>query len=72
MYYLQYAGGELSRFLQKVTILIADQDYCRKVYAPLKADVYETHICAHDPVSEHGSCQVCHCQYLITYQVLVK
>ncbi|XP_063983900.1 chymotrypsin-2-like [Diachasmimorpha longicaudata] len=48
-------GGPSPNHLQKAKILIADQKYCKKRYAPGNT-VHDTHICAHDPVEETGSC----------------
>ncbi|NP_001166089.1 serine protease 72 precursor [Nasonia vitripennis] len=52
-----YQNGPTPKDLQKVGVLIADQQYCNNVYTKLGEKVHETHICAHDPVVEHGSCQ---------------
>ncbi|XP_015108639.1 trypsin-1 [Diachasma alloeum] len=48
-------GGPSPNHLQKAKILIADQKYCKRRYAPGNT-VHDTHICAHDPVEETGSC----------------
>lgn len=51
-------NGSGSRILQKVTIYIAKQDYCKEMYRKLLYNIYNTHICANDPNIKRGSCKV--------------
>ncbi|XP_044576316.1 trypsin-1-like [Cotesia glomerata] len=49
-------GGNTPTILQKTTIVIADQDYCQQKYGWHNLNIYESHICAYDPIEESGSC----------------
>ncbi|KAG8041998.1 hypothetical protein G9C98_007306, partial [Cotesia typhae] len=49
-------GGNTPTILQKTTIVIADQDYCEQKYGWHNLNIYESHICAYDPIEESGSC----------------
>lgn len=49
-------GGPTTIHLQRVNILIANQEYCKLMYNKLNYNVYETQICAYYPTSEKGSC----------------
>lgn len=57
LYELQQ-GGPTTIYLQRVNILIANQEYCELMYSKLNYNVYETQICAYDPTTEKGSCNV--------------
>jgi trypsin len=48
--------GPGSRILQKATIYIAKQDYCKNMYNKILYNIYDTHICANDPNVSRGSC----------------
>ncbi|XP_011868436.1 PREDICTED: chymotrypsin-2-like [Vollenhovia emeryi] len=48
--------GPGSKILQKATIYIAKQSYCKKMYEKLIYNIYNTHICANDPNVSRGSC----------------
>lgn len=39
-------------------IKIIDQVYCRKIYAKSSLNIYDTQICANEPITVKGSCQV--------------
>ncbi|XP_029050344.2 trypsin-1-like [Osmia bicornis bicornis] len=41
--------------LQRVNILIADQEYCKNTYKGSQ-NIYDSHVCAYDPSVEKGSC----------------
>ncbi|KAK0181219.1 hypothetical protein PV327_003521 [Microctonus hyperodae] len=51
-----WQGGSSPKVLQKTEIFIASQNYCEKKYNEQGYDIHSTHICAHDPVEETGSC----------------
>ncbi|XP_025986030.1 chymotrypsin-2-like [Solenopsis invicta] len=52
-----YKGGPSPVELQRVNILIADQDFCRSVYErDLYMDVHPTQVCANDPSAQKGAC----------------
>lgn len=44
--------------LQKAEINIVDQESCRKQYEQQLMDIFETHVCARDPVEQTGACNV--------------
>ncbi|XP_011706712.1 PREDICTED: trypsin epsilon-like, partial [Wasmannia auropunctata] len=48
-------GGPRTTKLQRVNILIADQDYCRYMYKNIGYNVHPTQVCAFDPSAEKGS-----------------
>ncbi|XP_011863837.1 PREDICTED: trypsin-1-like [Vollenhovia emeryi] len=52
-----WSGGPSTDKLQRVNILIADQEYCKDMYGSMGYNIYATHVCAHDPSVEKGSCQ---------------
>ncbi|XP_043515642.1 chymotrypsin-2-like [Frieseomelitta varia] len=49
-------GGPTTVNLQRVNILIADQEYCKYIYNKMHYNVYDTQVCAYDPKVEKGSC----------------
>ncbi|KAK9300704.1 hypothetical protein QLX08_006729 [Tetragonisca angustula] len=49
-------GGPTTVNLQRVNILIADQEYCKHIYNKAHYNVYDTQVCAYDPKVEKGSC----------------
>lgn len=49
-------GGPTTIYLQRVNILIANQEYCELTYKKINYTVYESQICAYYPTSEKGSC----------------
>ncbi|CAD1468906.1 unnamed protein product, partial [Heterotrigona itama] len=49
-------GGPTTVHLQRVNILIADQEYCKYIYGKQSYNVYDTQVCAYDPKVEKGSC----------------
>ncbi|KAL7291011.1 hypothetical protein TKK_0015152 [Trichogramma kaykai] len=52
-------GGEiqgLPNTLQKATIRIADQEYCKKVMVQENEEIFPTQICANDPTMRKGQC----------------
>lgn len=51
-------GGPTTPKLQRVNIVIANQNYCRYVYNELGLNVYPTQVCAYDSSDEKGSCNV--------------
>lgn len=51
-------GGPTTNKLQRVNIVIADQNYCSFVYNNLGYNVYSTQVCAYDSRVEKGSCHV--------------
>lgn len=51
-------GGPTTVFLQRVNILIADQEYCKVMYNKQHQNVYDSHLCAYDPSAQKGSCHV--------------
>ncbi|XP_050576992.1 chymotrypsin-2-like isoform X2 [Bombus affinis] len=51
-----WQGGPTTVFLQRVNILIADQEYCRVMYSKQHQNVYDSHLCAYDPSAQKGSC----------------
>ncbi|XP_077256105.1 trypsin-1-like isoform X3 [Temnothorax americanus] len=51
-----WQGGPTTTKLQRVNILIADQEYCRYMYSNMGYNVYPTQVCAHHPETEKGSC----------------
>ena len=58
-------GGPTTVNLQRVNILIADQEYCKHIYNKAHYNVYDTQVCAYDPKVEKGSCNVSHTLILI-------
>ncbi|XP_043784377.1 chymotrypsin-2-like [Apis laboriosa] len=48
--------GPSTIYLQRVDILIANQEYCELMYKKVNYNIYETQICAYNPTSEKGSC----------------
>ncbi|XP_057318534.1 chymotrypsin-2-like [Microplitis mediator] len=52
-----WINGSSPTILQKAKIVIAAQDYCEKIYGLHNINIYDTHVCAYDPVEEIGSCQ---------------
>ncbi|XP_011705140.1 PREDICTED: mite allergen Der f 3-like, partial [Wasmannia auropunctata] len=53
-----WEGGPTTTKLQRVNILIADQDYCRYMYENIGYNVHPTQVCAFDSSAEKGSCHV--------------
>ncbi|EFN71150.1 Mite allergen Der f 3 [Camponotus floridanus] len=51
-----WQGGPTTNQLQRVNIVIADQQYCSDKYTDLGYNVYPTQVCAYDPRVEKGSC----------------
>jgi len=51
-------GGPTTTKLQRVNILIADQEYCKYMYNNMGYNVYSTQVCAYDPSIQKGSCHV--------------
>ena len=51
-----WQGGPTTVHLQRVNILIADQEYCRLIYGKQHYNIYDSHVCAYDPTVEKGSC----------------
>ena len=51
-----WQGGPTTVHLQRVNILIADQEYCRLIYNKQHYNIYDSHVCAYDPTVEKGSC----------------
>ncbi|XP_011876585.1 PREDICTED: mite allergen Der p 3-like [Vollenhovia emeryi] len=51
-------SGPTTPKLQRVNILIADQNYCKYMYNNRGYNIYSTQVCAYDPSIEKGSCQV--------------
>ncbi|XP_078052115.1 transmembrane protease serine 9-like [Augochlora pura] len=49
-------GGPTTIFLQRVNILIANQDYCKLMYSKHGYNIYDSHVCAYDPSVQKGSC----------------
>ncbi|XP_032686017.1 trypsin-1-like [Odontomachus brunneus] len=49
--------GNIVYQLQKTTIYIADQNYCKSMYSNNGYHIYPTHVCAYDPTVNKGSCQ---------------
>ncbi|XP_076301532.1 chymotrypsin-2-like [Lasioglossum baleicum] len=49
-------GGPTTIHLQRVNILIANQDYCKLMYNKAGYNIFESHVCAYDPKVEKGSC----------------
>ncbi|XP_012529670.2 chymotrypsin-2 [Monomorium pharaonis] len=49
-------NGPSTNKLQRVNILIADQESCRSIYKKEGYNVYPTQICAYDPSVEKGIC----------------
>ncbi|XP_011863835.1 PREDICTED: trypsin-1-like [Vollenhovia emeryi] len=52
-----WSGGPSTDKLQRVNVLIADQEYCKYMYNTTGSNIYPTHVCAYDPSVEKGSCQ---------------
>ncbi|XP_011863895.1 PREDICTED: polyserase-2-like [Vollenhovia emeryi] len=52
-----WSGGPASDKLQRVNVLIADQEYCKYVYTLTGYDIFLTQVCAYNPSVEKGSCQ---------------
>ncbi|XP_071568274.1 chymotrypsin-2-like [Temnothorax nylanderi] len=53
---LSFEGKKATR-LYVADIEIADQAYCRNVYASKFKNIYDTQLCANEPTVEKGSCQ---------------
>ncbi|XP_036141753.1 chymotrypsin-2 [Monomorium pharaonis] len=51
-----WQGGPTTTKLQRVNIVIADQDYCKYKYNNMGLNVYPTQVCAYDPSIQKGSC----------------
>ncbi|KAL6257050.1 hypothetical protein P5V15_011985 [Pogonomyrmex californicus] len=51
-----WQGGPTTTKLQRVNIIIADQNYCRYVYEKMGYNVHPTQVCAYDPSIMKGSC----------------
>lgn len=51
-----WSGGATTNKLQRVNIMIAEQKYCKDMYDKMYYNIYETQVCAYDPISEKGSC----------------
>ncbi|XP_017761679.1 PREDICTED: chymotrypsin-2-like isoform X1 [Eufriesea mexicana] len=51
-----WQGGPTTIYLQRVNILIANQEYCRLMYNRENYNVYDSQICAYDPSTQKGSC----------------
>ncbi|XP_011863836.1 PREDICTED: trypsin-1-like [Vollenhovia emeryi] len=51
-----WLGGPTTTKLQRVNIVIADQQYCKNKYGNMGYTVHPTQVCAHDPSVEKGSC----------------
>nr|XP_012218723.1 PREDICTED: chymotrypsin-2-like [Linepithema humile] len=51
-----WQGGPTTNQLQRVDIVIADQNYCSSKYRGMGYNVYATQVCAYDPRTEKGSC----------------
>ncbi|XP_011147843.2 trypsin-1 [Harpegnathos saltator] len=51
-----WQNGPTTKKLQRVNILIADQDYCRQKYNSMGYNVHLSQVCAYDPDTEKGSC----------------
>ncbi|XP_031838671.1 chymotrypsin-2-like [Nomia melanderi] len=49
-------GGPTTIHLQRVNILIANQEYCTLMYKKHGYKIYDSHVCAYDPSVEKGSC----------------
>ena len=50
-----WKGGPTTVRLQRVNILIADQEYCKYTYKNV-GNIYDSHVCAYDPSVAKGSC----------------
>ena len=50
-----WLDGPTPVHLQRVNVLIADQEYCKNTYKDSQ-NIYDSHICAHDPNVEKGAC----------------
>ncbi|XP_072747507.1 chymotrypsin-2-like [Anoplolepis gracilipes] len=53
---LRYNGNRTNE-LNVASIKIADQAYCRDMYAKHSKNIFNTHICANEPTVERGSCK---------------
>ncbi|XP_053996070.1 chymotrypsin-2-like [Hylaeus anthracinus] len=51
-----WQGGPTTIYLQRVNILIANQQYCKYMYENHGLNIYDSQICAYDPTVEKGSC----------------
>ncbi|XP_017888643.1 chymotrypsin-2-like, partial [Ceratina calcarata] len=51
-----WQGGPTTIYLQRVNILIADQQYCKLIYSKQHYNVYDSQVCAYDPTVQKGSC----------------
>ncbi|KAK1128673.1 hypothetical protein K0M31_003128 [Melipona bicolor] len=51
-----WQGGPTTVNLQRVNILIANQEYCKYMYNKIRYNIYDTQVCAYDPKVEKGSC----------------
>ncbi|KMQ89713.1 mite allergen der f 3-like protein [Lasius niger] len=50
-------NGNRTKELNVVSIKVADQAYCRYMYAKHLKNIFDTHICANEPTVERGSCK---------------
>ncbi|XP_034940686.1 trypsin-1-like [Chelonus insularis] len=51
-----WEGGMSPDVLQKAEIETAEHNYCKQVYKNIALNIYQTHLCAYDPVESTGSC----------------
>ena len=51
-------GGYIPDHLQRVDLIIADQDFCASVYSNKNHTIHDSQVCAYDPYVEKGSCNV--------------
>ncbi|XP_046819420.1 chymotrypsin-2-like [Vespa crabro] len=51
-----WQNGATTKKLQRAMIYIADQNYCRNMYATMGYSIHNSHLCAYDPESPRGSC----------------
>ncbi|XP_066591617.1 transmembrane protease serine 9-like [Prorops nasuta] len=51
-----WQGGPTTNILQWANISIADQTYCSQMYEKMDMPIYETELCAFDPLHSRGSC----------------
>ncbi|XP_066591615.1 ovochymase-1-like [Prorops nasuta] len=52
-----WIGGSSSYILQRANIIIADQNYCKKMYKKIGKTIYDSQICAYNPDISTGSCK---------------
>ncbi|XP_029163066.1 mite allergen Der p 3-like [Nylanderia fulva] len=49
--------GPGSKILQRATIYIVDQEYCKNMYNKILYNIYDSQICANNPNISKGSCK---------------